>query len=462
MVTGSKGRILAAAPVLIACEIAGGATLRLPRGGVFGMQKRMRKCTWVVLLGMAGAPWAGLAAQPATEQQLEQAREMVRKIWADIESSRTNATGAVKPPVAQAAPKPVPTQPPSPKPAPVPAKPAPAPARPAPAVHPAPIAAPAGAATRPLRPLPPRTMTQDQEAKARALLEQALQQPAPQPTAPAPPAPTAATVPAPAAKPPVAAKAAPPAAAPAARTTESEQERKARELLEEALQQQPAAKPAAATGAPAPRPAPVMQPLQPAHPTAAAAPPLRRVPPPGATMSPEEEVKARRLLEEALGTPTRPTPPVTTAKPMQPVPIVAPKQPAPKVVEKPAPKPQPVPLVKPVQPAPKPVVVQPVRPVPAAPAGSAARKPSNDPAPRTGETGSRIAMTLRLDSARHLRLKLLAAHEGKSCQALLLEALDALIAQHGPEVTDCACLQGSGTRRDAATDGTASRRRVRA
>ncbi len=114
----------------------------------------------------------------------------------------------------------------------------------------------------------------------------------------------------------------------------------------------------------------------------------------------------------------------------------------------------------------------PVRPVPATsaeapvakatPAGAAPRTPSHDRAPRTGGSGPRIAMTLRLDSARHLRLKLLAAHEGKSCQALLLEALDAMIAQHAPEVTECACLQGTEKKREAAPEGTVPRRRVRA
>ncbi len=113
----------------------------------------------------------------------------------------------------------------------------------------------------------------------------------------------------------------------------------------------------------------------------------------------------------------------------------------------------------------------PVRRVPAAPADAPVAntpakgrtpEPSNDRAPGAGETASRVAMTLRLDSTRHLRLKLLAAHEGRSCQALLLEALDALIAQHAPDVTECACLQANEKKSETPADEATARRRVRA
>lgn len=52
--------------------------------------------------------------------------------------------------------------------------------------------------------------------------------------------------------------------------------------------------------------------------------------------------------------------------------------------------------------------------------------------PRTapGLSGHKAAFTLRLDAERHLRLRLLSALVHRSSQQLLIEALDALLAQH--------------------------------
>ncbi|MFQ5346553.1 MAG: hypothetical protein ACE5ED_01755 [Rhodothalassiaceae bacterium] len=75
--------------------------------------------------------------------------------------------------------------------------------------------------------------------------------------------------------------------------------------------------------------------------------------------------------------------------------------------------------------------------------------------------GKRIAMTLRLDAERHLRLKLLAAHERKSCQVLLLEALDALVDRHLAETGDCSCLH-DGKGKSGSHNGSVAGRRVRA
>ncbi|MBO9577046.1 MAG: hypothetical protein J7494_15045 [Sphingobium sp.] len=47
-----------------------------------------------------------------------------------------------------------------------------------------------------------------------------------------------------------------------------------------------------------------------------------------------------------------------------------------------------------------------------------------------GLSGRKAAFTLRLDAERHLRLRLLSALTHRSSQQLLLEALDALLAQH--------------------------------
>lgn len=54
------------------------------------------------------------------------------------------------------------------------------------------------------------------------------------------------------------------------------------------------------------------------------------------------------------------------------------------------------------------------------------KKPKAEP----GLSGRKAAFTLRLDGERHLRLRLLSALTHRSSQQLLLEALDALLAQH--------------------------------
>ncbi|MGD8325441.1 MAG: hypothetical protein PVF65_00860 [Sphingomonadales bacterium] len=46
----------------------------------------------------------------------------------------------------------------------------------------------------------------------------------------------------------------------------------------------------------------------------------------------------------------------------------------------------------------------------------------------------RIAMTLRLDGERHVKLRVLAALQGRSCQGLLTEALDAYLDEQAAEL----------------------------
>lgn len=77
--------------------------------------------------------------------------------------------------------------------------------------------------------------------------------------------------------------------------------------------------------------------------------------------------------------------------------------------------------------APEPVV--PVAPAPA-PAPAPAAAPAR-PAPRAqaASTERRAAFTLRLDPERHLKLRLAATMQGVSAQALLTEALDAMLAE---------------------------------
>lgn len=62
-----------------------------------------------------------------------------------------------------------------------------------------------------------------------------------------------------------------------------------------------------------------------------------------------------------------------------------------------------------------------------APAGSGARKAVRRAAARPA--GKRAAFTLRLDTERHLKLRLAATMQGVSAQALVTEALDAMLAE---------------------------------
>jgi len=50
------------------------------------------------------------------------------------------------------------------------------------------------------------------------------------------------------------------------------------------------------------------------------------------------------------------------------------------------------------------------------------------------EKEKRVAMTLRLDGGRHVKLRVLAALQGRSCQNLLTEALDAYLEDQAAEL----------------------------
>jgi predicted transcriptional regulator len=58
-------------------------------------------------------------------------------------------------------------------------------------------------------------------------------------------------------------------------------------------------------------------------------------------------------------------------------------------------------------------------------------------------SSKRVAMTLRLDSARHLRLRVLSAHVNRSSQDILTEALDNYLDKFAdmPEMRQCDCLR---------------------
>ncbi len=80
----------------------------------------------------------------------------------------------------------------------------------------------------------------------------------------------------------------------------------------------------------------------------------------------------------------------------------------------------------------------------------AAKAKSNDRAQNLPEgcckgqpSGKRVAMTLRLDHPRHLRLRVLSAHTNRSSQDILTEALDNFLDQfaHMAEMRQCDCLR---------------------
>ena len=56
----------------------------------------------------------------------------------------------------------------------------------------------------------------------------------------------------------------------------------------------------------------------------------------------------------------------------------------------------------------------------------------------------KAAMTVRLDSERHFKLRLLSAHCNRSSQQILIEALDQYLSEHGadisPHMCACACV----------------------
>jgi hypothetical protein len=85
------------------------------------------------------------------------------------------------------------------------------------------------------------------------------------------------------------------------------------------------------------------------------------------------------------------------------------------------------------------------RPAPSAPASPAIQRPSPGPWPApaawpeepAGDPRSRARVSLRLDDARHRRLRLAAIHLDASLQQLLTHALDQYLAQVAP---DCPCM----------------------
>ena len=60
-------------------------------------------------------------------------------------------------------------------------------------------------------------------------------------------------------------------------------------------------------------------------------------------------------------------------------------------------------------------------------------------------TAARLKFTLRLDGARHLKLRLAAAPSGRSMQVIALEAIDKYVRDLSREIRpgECPCLQGS-------------------
>lgn len=53
----------------------------------------------------------------------------------------------------------------------------------------------------------------------------------------------------------------------------------------------------------------------------------------------------------------------------------------------------------------------------------------------------RVALTVRLDPVRHMRLKIFAARRRCTSQEVMIKALDAYLRANGP---DCACMRNEG------------------
>lgn len=60
--------------------------------------------------------------------------------------------------------------------------------------------------------------------------------------------------------------------------------------------------------------------------------------------------------------------------------------------------------------------------------------------PSAGAKERKAAFTLRLDSDRHLKLRLVSAHRNESAQAVVVAALDRYLAELAPELPAAACL----------------------
>jgi hypothetical protein len=93
----------------------------------------------------------------------------------------------------------------------------------------------------------------------------------------------------------------------------------------------------------------------------------------------------------------------------------------------------------------RPVAVAP--PATAAPVGpriveAAVRAPREQPARRPAAADERVAVKVRLDSARYLKLKAMAANTHRTSQSIIEAALDDYISRFAADAApDCACLR---------------------
>lgn len=82
------------------------------------------------------------------------------------------------------------------------------------------------------------------------------------------------------------------------------------------------------------------------------------------------------------------------------------------------------------------------------PHASKAKEPAADthsPVPQAS-TQKKAAFTFRMTAQRHFRLRLLSAHQNRSSQRILEEALDAYLEGHAPQTAGlaCPCFQDEG------------------
>lgn len=72
---------------------------------------------------------------------------------------------------------------------------------------------------------------------------------------------------------------------------------------------------------------------------------------------------------------------------------------------------------------------------------AATRPDTPEPNPMRPRQQERVALTVRLDTTRHAKLKILAARQHRSARDVIVEALDAYVDACGAE---CACMKSGG------------------
>lgn len=84
-------------------------------------------------------------------------------------------------------------------------------------------------------------------------------------------------------------------------------------------------------------------------------------------------------------------------------------------------------------------------PQPSTTAKTRACQTAANPASEKVAASKKASFTFRMDEKRHFRLRLLSAHQNRSSQKILEEALDAYLEAHAPQTSSltCPCFEGA-------------------